>query len=45
MLGHERQGEKERARETEKRVRVGVWRERVAASLVNSDGFSTRDKK
>ncbi len=36
LAEHERQGEKERAREMEKRVRDSVWLDRVTASVVNS---------
>ncbi len=34
MVRNEQQGEKERARETEEKVRDSVWLERVTASLV-----------
>jgi hypothetical protein len=35
LVRNEQQGEKERARETEERVRNSEWLERIMASLIN----------
>ncbi len=43
MSRRERQGEKERARETKNRVRDSVWFERVMASPINLTKHNKQD--